>query len=238
MSLNNIDVLLDVLGNETRRKILQLLADEPRYFIQLSRDLGVSQQAVLKHLDILERNGFVTSYEEDSSFPAPKRKYFQLNMSCMLAVGITRDAVEFVFQDIPGREANEEIEGKELKSIMRQVDVLEGEEDPIEMLRESDSLLKQINARLKETIEIEIFLLRIRQRLTKLAHEAIRSSFDEELLRHILYSTLGEERQPNVDELSSMLDTREKEISQALKILKQRLSSSKNGLRDRSGLIQ
>ncbi|MGI0078413.1 MAG: ArsR/SmtB family transcription factor [Nitrososphaerales archaeon] len=229
MSLNNIDVLLDVLGNETRRKILQLLADEPRYFIQLSRDLRVNQQAVLKHLEILERNGFVTSYEEESSFPAPKRKYFQLNMSCMLAVGITSDAVEFVFQNIPRKEVSEEIVEKELKSILRQVDTLEQEEDPIELLNQSDSLLKEINSRLKGILEIEIFLLRIRQRITKVAHQAIRSSFNEELHRHILYSTIGEEKQLSVDELSSMLDTREKEISEALKILKQKRSNSPSG---------
>ena len=45
-NIDNIDVLFEVLGNDTRRRILQLLADEPRYFIQLSKDLGVSQQAV------------------------------------------------------------------------------------------------------------------------------------------------------------------------------------------------
>ena len=60
---DNIDSLLEVLGNDTRRRILQLLADEPRYFIQLSKDLGVSQQAVLKHLELLEKNGFVSSFE-------------------------------------------------------------------------------------------------------------------------------------------------------------------------------
>lgn len=228
VSLNNIDVLLSILGNETRRKILQLLADEPRYFIQLSRDLGVSQQAVLKHLEILEKNGFVTSYEEESSFPAPKRKYFQLNMSCMLAVGITSDAVEFVFQDIPNKEVKGEIEEKELRSIDKQVSELEEESDPIEVLNQSDSLLKEINFRLKELQDVEISLLRMRQRLNKIAHKAIRSSFEEELHRHILYSTIGEEKQPDVDELSSLLDTREKEISEALKVLKHKRSIVKN----------
>ena len=226
MSLNNIDVLLDVLGNETRRKILQLLADEPRYFIQLSRDVGVSQQAVLKHLEILERYGFVTSYEEASTLPAPKRKYFQLNMSCMLAVGITRDAVEFVLQDIPRQEPEEEVEEKELKSLLGRVSSLEREDDPIVLLNESDDLLKEINSRLKNLLEFEILLLRMKQRITKVAHEAIRESFDEELHRQILYSTIGEERHPGVDELSAMLDTREKEISQALRVLRQRLTKA------------
>ncbi len=228
LSLNNVDVLLDVLGNETRRRILQLLADEPRYFIQLSKDLGVSQQAVLKHLEILEKNGFITSYEGQSSFPAPKRKYFQLNLSCMLEIGITRDAVQFVFQDIPRIEHEEQVEDKELKGLSKKVNSVIEEQDPIELLEQSDELLKEINSTLKQTFETEIRLLRLKQRITKAAHKAIRDSFDEELHRHILYSTIGDAKQHNVDDLSSMLDTREKEISEALKVMKKRMPRSKN----------
>ncbi|MHB1908058.1 MAG: ArsR/SmtB family transcription factor [Nitrososphaerales archaeon] len=227
MTLNNVDVLLDVLGNDTRRRILQLLADEPRYFIQLSKDLGVSQQAVLKHLELLERHGFVKSYEEESAFAAPKRKYFELDLSCVLAIGITKDAVEFSFQDISRQDLDEEIEEKDLKSLSKRVSAAIEEDSPIEILHQSDVLLKEINAKLKETLETEIFLLRLRQRITKAAHSAIRESFDEEIQRHILYSTIGEENQPDVDELSATLDIREKEISQALKILKQRMSRDK-----------
>jgi ArsR family transcriptional regulator len=228
MSLNNVDVLLDVLGNDTRRRILQLLADEPRYFIQLSRELGVSQQAVLKHLEILEKNGFITSYEEESEFPAPKRKYFQLNLSCVLEVGITRDAVQFVFQDIPRLDREEQIEEKELKALAKKANLVLDEEDPYELLQQSDELLKEINGTLKRTLETEIFLLRLKQRLTRAAHKAIRDSFQEELHRHILYSTMGGQRQASVDELSSVLDIREKEISEALKLLRKRMPYSKS----------
>jgi ArsR family transcriptional regulator len=228
MSLNNVDVLLDVLGNDTRRRILQLLADEPRYFIQLSKELGVSQQAVLKHLEILEKNGFITSYEEESEFPAPKRKYFQLNLSCVLEVGITRDAVQFVFQDIPRLDRDDQIEEKELKALSKKVNSVLEEEEPIELLQRSDELLKEINEALKETFETEIFLLRQKQRLTRAAHKAIRDSFEDELHRHILYSTIGGPKQASVDELSSILDIREKEISEALRLLRKRMPHSKN----------
>ncbi|MHB8567667.1 MAG: ArsR/SmtB family transcription factor [Nitrososphaerales archaeon] len=224
LEFDDIDILLDVLGNDTRRRILQLLANEPRYFIQLSKDLGVSQQAVLKHLEVLERHGFISSYESDSTFAAPKRKYFQLNMSCMLAIGITRDAVEFVFRDIPQQELYEGAEHRELRSVGREVTSLEKELDPTRRLNASDSLLKEINGKLTELVQMEISLLRLRQRITKVAHETIRDSFDEELHRQILYETLGEERRPDVDELSALLDTREKEISAALKVLRQSLS--------------
>ncbi|MDG6996372.1 MAG: helix-turn-helix domain-containing protein [Nitrososphaerota archaeon] len=223
--VDDIDVLLEVLGNDTRRRILQLLAAEPRYFIQLSKDLGVSQQAVLKHLEILERYGFISSYEGDSDYAAPKRKYFQLNRSCMLAVGITRDAVQFVFHDIP-QDERDDSRNNELRVLQRQVSNLEEERDAQRILKQSDDLLKEINSRLGDLSNMEIALLRLKQRITKTAHEAIRESFNEELHRQILYSTIGEENRPDVDELSTMLDTREKEISDAIKSLRQRLADT------------
>ena len=222
-NIDNIDVLFEVLGNDTRRRILQLLADEPRYFIQLSKDLGVSQQAVLKHLEILERNGFVSSFEGDSDFAAPKRKYYQLDRSCMLAIGITNDAVQFVFHDIPHESAKAKSSQTEFKSLQRQLLELERENDPSKILNLSDSLLKEINSKLTELANTEIALLRLKQGITRTAHEAIRNAFDQDLQRQILYSTIGEEKRPDVDELSEMLDAREHEINEALKEVRLRL---------------
>jgi ArsR family transcriptional regulator len=222
---DDIDVLLDVLGNETRRKILQLLADEPRYFIQLSKDLGVSQQAVLKHLEILERFGFVMSFEGESDFAAPKRKYFQLNRSCMLAIGITNDAVQFVFHDIPQETSREIPKQSDLKAVIRGVAELEREEDHAKIVAMSDSLLQEINQKLRDLANTEISLLRLKQKITRTAHEAIRQSFDEELERQILYSTIGVEKRPDVNQLSERLDAREREIHDAIKSLRRRLQN-------------
>lgn len=222
---DDIDVLLDVLGNETRRRILQLLADEPRYFIQLSKDLGVSQQAVLKHLEILERYGFVMSFEGESDFAAPKRKYFQLNRSCMLAIGITNDAVQFVFHDIPQESTKEPPKQSELKFIQKEVADLEREKDHSKIVTMSDALLQEINQKLKDLANTEISLLRLKQKITRTVHEAIRESIDEELQRQILYSTIGEERRPDVNQLSERLDAREREINDAIKILKRRFQN-------------
>jgi ArsR family transcriptional regulator len=225
-NVDNIDLLLEVLGNDTRRRILQLLADEPRYFIQLSKDLGVSQQAVLKHLELLEKNGFVTSFEGESEYAAPKRKYYQLNRSCLLAIGITKDAVQFAFHDIP----QESVKSKpqqlnEFKSLQHKLLDLEREHDPSRILNISDSLLKEINAKLTELANTEIALLSLKQRITRTAHEAIRNAIDEDLQRQILYSTIGEERRPDVDQLSEMLDAREREVSEAMKAIRRRLSN-------------
>ncbi len=222
-----MDVLLDILGNDTRRRILQLLADEPRYFIQLSKDLGVSQQAVLKHLDLLEKSGFISSYSGESEFAAPKRKYFELNRSLMFSVGITKDAVEFFFHDIPQKDPGVEIQGRELKALAKEVNQLETEEDPITLVNEGDAILKKINSQLEDLAESEIALLRMKQRITKLAHSAIRKSFDDDLQRSILYATIGDRKDHNIEDLSALLDTREKEIGEALAALRNRLSNAK-----------
>ncbi len=64
--MNDIDTVLSVIENPTRRRILMALVREPHYPLQLSKELGVSQQAIMKNLDILERSGLVESWKESS----------------------------------------------------------------------------------------------------------------------------------------------------------------------------
>ena len=66
MSTTDIDELFYLLENPTRRRILQLLSREQLYTLQMSREIDVSQQAVVKHLRILEEHGFVASRDEPS----------------------------------------------------------------------------------------------------------------------------------------------------------------------------
>ena len=52
-----LDALLSVIENPARRRILEALVREPHYPLQLSKELGMTQQAVIKHLKVLERAG-------------------------------------------------------------------------------------------------------------------------------------------------------------------------------------
>ena len=60
-SLTDTDLLLDVLGNETRR-ILNLISHEPMYFNQLSKEMQTGRQAISRHVKILEDTGLIESY--------------------------------------------------------------------------------------------------------------------------------------------------------------------------------
>ena len=65
--MDDIDILLSMVENPTRRRILESLVREPSYPLRLSKELGVSQQAVMKNLALMEQNGLVVSSRMDSS---------------------------------------------------------------------------------------------------------------------------------------------------------------------------
>ncbi|MFC6962156.1 ArsR/SmtB family transcription factor [Halocatena marina] len=76
--------LLDLLGNENRRRILRLLARKPCYVTEISEYLGVSPKAVIDHLRKLEEAGLVESRVDDQ-----RRKYFSIARNLRLEVNVS-----------------------------------------------------------------------------------------------------------------------------------------------------
>ncbi len=84
-----LDELLSVIENPTRRKILEALVREPHYPLQLSKELGMSQQAIMKHLKVLEGYHLVKSFQEESDLGGPMRKKYcpALNFTIVMDLG-------------------------------------------------------------------------------------------------------------------------------------------------------
>jgi ArsR family transcriptional regulator len=76
--------LLDLLGNENRRRILRLLARKPCYVTEISEYLGVSPKAVIDHLRKLEEAGLVESHVDEG-----RRKYFSIARNLRLEVNVS-----------------------------------------------------------------------------------------------------------------------------------------------------
>ena len=74
--MDDLDILLSVIENPTRRRILEALVREPHYPLQLSRELGMSQQIIMKHLKVLEDHRMVRCYPEESDQGGPMRKRY------------------------------------------------------------------------------------------------------------------------------------------------------------------
>jgi len=77
------ETILEVLGNESRRKILELLSKKPCYISEISYYLGMAPKVVIEHLEKLEKSGLVASFEEG------RRRYYYIPRSLRLEVVIS-----------------------------------------------------------------------------------------------------------------------------------------------------
>lgn len=73
--MEDLDVLLSLIENPTRRQILERIVREPSYPLQLSKELGVSTQAVVKNLTLMEQHGIVERKEVRSNM-GPNRSLY------------------------------------------------------------------------------------------------------------------------------------------------------------------
>ncbi len=76
--------LLDILGNENRRKILHLLATRPCYMSEIAERLDVGAKAILGHLLLLERAGLI-----EANIDEQRRKYFHITDNLRLEVFVS-----------------------------------------------------------------------------------------------------------------------------------------------------
>jgi predicted transcriptional regulator len=100
----DLDRVFKALGNETRRKILQLLAQGDRYPYELSKVLGLTPRGVFKHLEALQEAGLVERQHGESEV-GPDRVYYRLNMRFGLSTTILPGsfAVRIISHDRTGQ---------------------------------------------------------------------------------------------------------------------------------------
>ena len=97
----DFDEALHVLGNHTRRKILEMLVREPHYPLQLSKHLDVSQQAVMKHLKVLQDAGFVQSQKVASEKGGPPKRIYSVQESFSLRLDLGPDLFRTEHRRLP-----------------------------------------------------------------------------------------------------------------------------------------
>jgi ArsR family transcriptional regulator len=195
-------MILDILGNDTRRRILSILAQEPMYFNQLAKEVGVGQQAVLRHLQSLEDGGFINAYSEKSSLGAPDRKYYRLSTSFVLVVALSEDDFTIKNRKI------EQTRQKESARLYRQFDSMHY--DPSAALPNLQETLVAIDKE-AEALEQRLNDLRaLRQLVLKRLHEIGMDKFEQDE-RRVLYKIV-EKSPENIAELSDLVDRQESDV--------------------------
>ena len=203
IELYEIDGLLSMLENPTRRRILQALVREPHYPFQLARELRVSQPAIVKHLHVLEDGGLVSSYEEASERGPIRRRYiptseFTIVMDMRSGMFSTRlieyESVKKDHEDSPlnGKEnASIEKTRAEIGKIDQSIIRLEQERSRMIDIRQEmiDDMLERLPAK-EENYRLRILLHKLllnpREDLDEISHRiSIREEECEDMLQDL-----------------------------------------------------
>jgi ArsR family transcriptional regulator len=222
----NSGQILDILGNDTRRKILATLAQEPMYFNQLAKEIRIGQQAILRHLQILVDSGIVETYSGKSDLGAPDRKYYRLNNSFILTISISAD--DFAIRNQKKKEMLmvKESRHKESKRHRRTFSSLNAE------VQAGEGYTGQILSSLQDDIagiENEISKLEgqlndlyaLKQLVLHKLHEIGQDVFEEEE-RKVLYRIV-EESPKSVAELAVITNKKESSLRAMMSSMKEKI---------------
>jgi ArsR family transcriptional regulator len=188
--------LLDILGNENRRRILQLLSFRPFYFNEMAKRLDVGPKAVIDHLEILERAGLIECYQDQG-----RRKYFRIARKTVLEVAVSPHSYgvrEYRFEEAPKLKTLEL--ATDMKLLVRELEILE------DRRRELRKLIGEIEAREMEIMHI--------------ASGALQGNAQDQLESEILAALLA--GGSNSFEVANRLEVPEVVISDRLKRMKER----------------
>lgn len=88
--LSDVDIedILDVMGCKTRRDIINLLREEPRFVSEISKELDVGQKAIIEHLRAMEDIGILNSSYKKVVRGRP-RKYYDMPNDVTVNIQIT-----------------------------------------------------------------------------------------------------------------------------------------------------
>ena len=215
------DIILDIIGNNTRRKILATLAQEPMYFNQLAKEISIGQQAILRHMKTLEDIGLIESYAEKSNLGAPDRKYYRLNSSFSLTICLSEDAFSIENHKI------EQYRHKESDKFYKEYDLL-AQEDDGETLNQLQSNLTKIEMEISNLDSRLNDLRALKQLIVSRLHKIAKDNFEEEFERKILHTIVGESPK-SIAELANRLNEKQSNVTKTLHRMNKKLYKSGNG---------
>ncbi|AKA49626.1 hypothetical protein IX51_11510 [uncultured archaeon] len=154
MVKDDLDLFLTALENSTRREILKRLTLEESYALEISKWIGVSQQAINKQLDLLEKSRLISSAGlMPSNSGAPRKIYRPTNFSSII-IDYSRSFFEVKKYELDfDLEENRENESSTVKELIGELkDVNEKLDDIMkkrtELLSRKDSIIMNINSRI------------------------------------------------------------------------------------------
>ncbi len=215
----DLDSILMILENPTRRDIIKRLSEEPNYPLQLAKDLGLGQQLVAKHLQIMEDAGIVNSSIETSP-RGPKRRIYVLKKSLSITLDFATNLFKAKIISFDTKPKMEKTSKVSASLIDRMDETLEHREEH-ERIRSFTEIITEIDEKLQTLENQRSTLLYIRNQAMKEA-ACIIETFESSNTRRILHHAMNE-HDNDVRRISESLNLRESVVRKALLKLKKEL---------------
>jgi len=211
-NLSDLDMLLSVIENPTRRRILEALVREPHYPLQLSRELGMSQQAIMKHLKLLEDRSLVRSFPEESDQGGPTRKRYVPTTKFTIIVDFgpglfNAELVKLAMSDL---ESEEEVGDEGSENELVEIGVR------INRLRET---VAGVANELEELQVHRARLITIKERALEEAGRLVESQIDDYQVRRIIYEYI-QRPELSTEQIAVDLDLRDDLVQQTIRKLR------------------
>jgi predicted transcriptional regulator len=201
---DELDTILQVVENPVRRKIIKRLSREPAYQLQLSKELGLGQSLVAKHLKTMKDAGLVTVTGEESASGPERRRY-----SLARGITITMDLgpnlfIEkgTVFGPHPGRKRSGFV-----AHLRKRVEETSEKLDDAKRVSELAEILGDIDRRIREVEDERTELLDVRN-LAMGEAAKVASKLEGIDVRKVLLHVL-DEHDREVQRISEALNLRE-----------------------------
>jgi len=216
MEERELDSVLQVIENPVRRRIIKRLSQESCYALQLSKELGLGQPLVAKHMSVMEKAGMVTSAVETSPNGPERRRY-----SLAKSISITMDLAPHLFNEraisfnMPSTKpkTDREAEGA-FGDRVREALAAADEREKLSLI---SKVLGDVDTRIALVEEERVGLLSVKNELMNEAAKIVANLEDLDTRRVIFH--ILEEHDRGVERISQSLDMREMLVRSILEAL-------------------
>jgi ArsR family transcriptional regulator len=216
---SDLDGLIKILENPIRRKIIECLSQEPSYSLRISKQLGLGQQLVTKHLNIMERSGFVKSKSKNSPLGA-QRKVFGLAKSFSIIIDVAPHLFKQNLISFDVTPDGYQISGT-AASLMERRDKIIDYPTKKDRMKPFSEVLTEIDNKLEILEQERAVLLSIRNSIMMEASKIIQNIKDIDS-RRVLHSALGE-HDTSVKRIAKSLNLREERVKRIIQKLENEL---------------
>ncbi|KZX16706.1 bacterial regulatory protein, arsR family [Methanobrevibacter cuticularis] len=148
----DMEAILDVMGCRTRREIINLLREEPKFVSEISQELEVGQKAIIEHLRAMEELGILESSFKKIVRGRP-RKYYDMPHDFNVHITITKNSFDINISDekLNQKQLPSGDEWSKLLDIERKID--QGHWEAVEELKNQIRLYKNLTNRAEYILE-------------------------------------------------------------------------------------